>query len=455
MLNVTVLLKFYKGEISLFDSAAIECALRTPNAVVTLVAMAPLSCSEPLKQLTRLGCNRAILISDPKYAGSDTLATSKVLAKALEKLKPDLVLCGRQSMDGDTAQVPSQVATLLGYSIITNALEFNLDSVETRLGKRKVTLPSVISVEKIMDLRFPSFRSKPIDIEVWDNEILNLSDDDCGVLGSYTKVLKVYEKQSSERKCKFVSIKDLPKIIRDSTLIKNTGLDIKESSTKLSKILIVGEGLTEEANAIANEIVRIDDGDALTIANEIKRLSIKHVLFKASLKNRSLAPQVSAILNCGLAADCIGLETDGENLFVYRPANSDKVVAKIGYLSDVQMATIRSVDTGSADVIFSIGYGAKDYVDKITRFANKYGAAITSSRKVVDCGFCDYEKQVGLTGKIVCPKVYVAFGICGAIQHVVGMENSTTIIAINKDKDAKIFDYADYGVTEDIKDVEL
>ena len=66
-----------------------------------------------------------------------------------------------------------------------------------------------------------------------------------------------------------------------------------------------------------------------------------------------------------------------------------------------------------------------------------------------------YQSQVGLTGKIVRPKVYVAFGISGAVQHIVGMENSGTVIAINTDKDANIFDYADYGVTEDIKNVEL
>lgn len=455
MLKIAVLLKFYKGEISLFDASAYECALTVPDAEVTLVAMAPESCKEPLRQLTRLGAKRAILISDTVYAGSDTLATSKVLAKALKELTPDIVLSGRQSMDGDTAQVPSQVATFLGYNLITNAMEFNLAEIKTRIGTRKVDLPSVISVERIKTLRFPSLRSKPICVEVWNNSVLKLPLNECGALGSPTRVLKVYDKNPTTRKCKFISLSELPFVIKESLNKPKVKIELNTSQNKLDKIFIVGDWLDEIASTLAKEVVKIDSEDPTQIASEIKRLNAKRVLFNASIKNRTIAPCVSALLNTGLAADCIGVETDGKNMFVYRPASSDSVVAKIGFNCDVEMATVRTVLQTDNDLIFSVGYGAKDFVSDIKKMAEKFGAELTASRKVVDNGILEYERQVGLTGKIVSPKVYVAFGISGAVQHTVGMENSTTVIAINNDKNAKIFDYADYGVTEDIKNVKL
>ena len=454
MLNVTVLLKFYKGEISPFDESALECALSMEDASITLVAMAPLSVKERLLALTRLGDVKAVLIADEKYRGSDTLATAKVLSRAISELKPDLVLCGRQSMDGDTAQVPAQVATLLGYDLITNAMDFSLDKINTRLGKSKVNLPAVISVERIKNLRFPSLRSKTKTLEVWDNDRLKLSSTEVGLNGSKTKVLKVFDKEKSQRKCKFVSSKELKSIILDGLKKEKISVSKAPSENKLDKIFIIGLGVLDTAKSLAKEVEIVDGESAEEISKILKEKKAKHVLFEATLKNRTLAPKVSAILDSGLAADCIGVETDGKNLFVYRPANCESVVAKIGFTDGIEMATVRCVKN-SDDLIFSVGYGAKDYLTKIEDFAKKFDGKITSSRKIVDNGVLGYEYQVGLTGKIVSPKVYVAMGISGEIQHVVGFENATTVIAINKDKNAKIFDYADYGVVEDIKNVEL
>ena len=454
MLNALVLLKFYKGEIGPFDESALEIALELKDASITVLAMAPESAKDRLKSLTRLGNVKAVLVCDDKYRGSDTLATAKVLATAIKRLSPDLVLCGRQSMDGDTAQVPAQVATLLGYNLITNALEFNLDTIKTRLGDKKVCLPTVISVERIRNLRFPSLRSKPTEVEVWDNSVLDLSDDDIGTLGSKTKVLKVYSKPKPERKCKFISASELDGVIKESLKKEKIELKITESKNKLKKLFVVGDGVISLAKSLSDEVVVIDKTSAKEIADFIRENDAKRVLFEATLENRTIAPEVSAMLNSGLAADCIGVETDGENLYCYRPANADDIVAKIAFTSDIEMATVRCVKT-TDDIIFSAGYGAKDYLDKIEGFAKKYNGELSSSRKLVDLGLTGYQAQVGLTGKIVSPKVYVAIGISGEVQHIVGMENSTTVIAINNDKNAKIFDYADYGVTEDIKNVEL
>ena len=454
MLNAVVLLKFYKGEISLFDQSAIECALSIPDAKVTLLAMAPQSVKEKLAALTRLGDIRGILISDEKYKGSDTLATSKVLSAAVKKIKPDIVLCGRQSMDGDTAQVPPQVATFLGYDFIPYAMDFNLTKIRTRLGDRVVNLPTVISVERIKTLRFPSLRSEAKYVEIWDNSLLCLNESEAGISGSKTEVLKVFDKKKSERKCKFISPEKIADVINEckgQTSVRE--FDVR-ADIKLDKVFVIGDAVIEIAKCLAEEVVVIESDDAEIIADTLEKAKAKHVLFEASLINRTVAPKVAARLNCGLAADCVGLETDGKKLFCLRPANADNVLALIGFKSQTEMATVRCSQP-SGDVVFSVGYGAKDYVEKIKGFALKFGGEVAASRKVVDSGILEYERQVGLTGKVISPKVYVAIGISGEVQHLVGIENAKTVIAINRDKNAKIFEYADYGVVEDIKNVEL
>ena len=103
-----------------------------------------------------------------------------------------------------------------------------------------------------------------------------------------------------------------------------------------------------------------------------------------------------------------------------------------------------------ADVLFSVGKGAVEYIDKIEKLAEKYGAELCCSRIVADSGKLPYEKQVGLTGKTVSPKVYVAFGISGAVQHTCAIAGAGTVIAVNVDKQAIIFDYADYGIIADV-----
>ncbi len=148
-------------------------------------------------------------------------------------------------------------------------------------------------------------------------------------------------------------------------------------------------------------------------------------------------------------------ETDGEKTFVYRPAAEGKIIAKIESESEYFLATMRENGNKSDDIVIGVGYGAKDSLKKIEEAAKKLNAAIVGTRKAVDCGILPYESQVGLTGKTINPKVYIAIGISGAIQHITGIEQSETVIAINCEKNAEIFEYADIGVKEKIEDVEL
>ena len=136
-----------------------------------------------------------------------------------------------------------------------------------------------------------------------------------------------------------------------------------------------------------------------------------------------------------------------------RPALGGNVTADIVCQNDMTFATVRTVKANGSDVIFSVGKGGIEYIEKITMLAEEYNAEVCCSRIVADSGRLPYEKQVGLTGRTVCPKTYVAFGISGAVQHTCAIEGAGTVIAVNTDKNARIFDYADYGIIADIKDL--
>ncbi len=131
--KVLVALKYFKGELNPFDSSALECALDLGFEDITVLAMSPHSVSEQLRSLTRFGV-KAILVTDPAYAGSDTLATSYILSETIKRINPDYVFCGRQSIDGDTAQVPPMIAKRLGYSFVGNVTEISKDNFVTRNG---------------------------------------------------------------------------------------------------------------------------------------------------------------------------------------------------------------------------------------------------------------------------------------------------------------------------------
>ena len=133
---------------------------------------------------------------------------------------------------------------------------------------------------------------------------------------------------------------------------------------------------------------------------------------------------------------------------MYRPALSGSVIAKIKSTTRPAMATVRTESESASRIAVALGFGVKDKMDEARAFAESLGAELCSSRKLVDNGYASYETQVGLTGKTVSPPVYIAIGISGAVHHVAGMQKSATVIAINPDKNATIFEYADYGILD-------
>ena len=145
------------GELSPFEASAYECALRLGGEVL-LLSMGPADCGEWLSGLTRLGAAGAYLLSDSAFAGSDTLATVTVLAAAVSRLKPDLILCGRKTLMGDTGQVGPGLAALLHFPLVQELISVptvteNGLRLETRSGVREAPLPLLVTAEEISEVR--------------------------------------------------------------------------------------------------------------------------------------------------------------------------------------------------------------------------------------------------------------------------------------------------------------
>ena len=236
--------------------------------------------------------------------------------------------------------------------------------------------------------------------------------------------------------------------------------------------------------------------DIISQISEENRPSI--LLIGATSFGRSIAPRIATKLKTGLTADCVDLEIDQDrNLLQIRPAYGGNILATLlCEKSWPQMATVRykamkkadpipqhegeismpqinfekivdrtqvlkfkkeagEISIGEADVIVSGGKGLKNAqgFDLLQELAEELNGAVGASRVAVDEGWIDYYHQVGLSGRTVRPKVYIAVGISGAIQHLAGMQTSDVIIAINKNPNAPIFKIATLGIVGDLYDI--
>ena len=227
----------------------------------------------------------------------------------------------------------------------------------------------------------------------------------------------------------------------------------------------------------------------------IKEIQPEIILIGATTQGRDLAPRISSSLHTGLTADCIELEINEKGMLAAtRPTFGGKLMATILCKNKPQMATVRPKvfkplnkilkknteyilktpdlsnlktnvelikftknltscinELDSAEIIVAGGKGMKNEEGfrLLKEFANTIGAALGASRGAVDMGLAAHEMQIGQTGKTVTPKLYIACGISGAIQHIVGMDGSDKVIAINSDKNAPIFENSDYGIVGD------
>jgi electron transfer flavoprotein alpha subunit len=231
---------------------------------------------------------------------------------------------------------------------------------------------------------------------------------------------------------------------------------------------------------------------AALIIEIIKKHNITHVFAPATTFGKNILPRVAALANVSQLSDIIeivdqttyrrpiyagnAIETvksnDALQIVTVRPSafalsiplqNGNAKVHTVDYVADNSFsAYIQSEvhvsdrpDLSSADIVISGGRGlaSKENFERLTAIAGRMGAAVGASRAAVDAGFAPNDFQVGQTGKVVAPKLYIALGISGAIQHLAGMKESKVIIAVNKDADAPIFRVADYGLLADVQEV--
>ena len=445
------------GELSPFDACAYEAALAVTGAEVTLLMMAPRENAEFLAQLTRLGAARAILLSDPAFAGADTLATAYALLCAIKKLDPDLVFCGRQTLVGDTGQVGPMLATLLGIPLLCGVM--GIEKIDggkvtctTRGGAVSAPLPALLTIERINTLRFPSLFSSVGAVEAFSLSDIAADPAKCGLRGSPTRVLATFENSAGRRKCKFVDKTELAALIKEAKGRPARQIPTAPSTGKLKTVFSVGVSPLPYAKTVCDGVTVLEDMPAEELVRRIEQDKPDAVLFGSDPQSKALAAKIAATLSLGLCADCTRLEAVDGELIMYRPALSGSILAKIKSLTRPALATVRTVEPAE-DTVIAVGAGAKDALDAIKTFAASVGACIGASRKAVDAGIAPYAAQVGLTGRTVSPNVYVAVGISGAVQHIVGMQRAGTVIAINPDRAAPIFDYADYGILAKAREV--
>ncbi len=223
-------------QVNIADLSAIEAALRikaeTPGGEVTVLSMGPAKGAAVLQELFALGVDRVILLSDRLFAGADTLATTRTLAAAAEKLGQwDCILCGRRAMDAETGQIPSQLAAALQMSVYTNVQQLTMTEngiicqrrLENCLTTVPVQQPCVISLcEYTYHLRLPSIMdrrsAKNKQVEVLTAADMGFAGEKCGLQGSVTKVIHVDTKAPGLRKCQYSTAKELAQRLREVCL---------------------------------------------------------------------------------------------------------------------------------------------------------------------------------------------------------------------------------------------
>ena len=254
------------------------------------------------------------------------------------------------------------------------------------------------------------------------------------------------------------------------------GANAAEAGKAASQVAGVAKVIVADSPSLAENLAENVAAQVLALCGD-GASNYTHILFPATANGKNVAPRVAALLDVAQISDIT--KVDSPDTFE-RPIYAGNAIATVQSQDAVKIITVRTTgfdaaaatqDTGkskfvgseiaksdrpeltAAKIIVSGGraLGSKEKFDEVmTPLADKLGAALGASRAAVDAGYAPNDWQVGQTGKIVAPQLYIAAGISGAIQHLAGMKDSKVIVAINKDEEAPIFSVADYGLEADL-----
>ncbi len=280
--------------------------------------------------------------------------------------------------------------------------------------------------------------------------------------------------------------------------------EMGERFSSLVYAVVIGSEMKEVAEQLktfADKVVLVDNPDLKEYRWDTYCVVLEHVVKKyapglifgaSTLTGKDLLPRLAARLNTAMIADAVGIDYEGEQILIRKPFFGGKVLSWMTFRADItpvitfrpnsfpiekwsvegqivkedisvkkdprlSMVSLRNggnnkVDLQEADFIICGGRGVKgpENFQVLEEIAEIMGGRVGASRAVVDSKWRAYEDQVGKSGRTVAPKVYIACGVSGAVHHTMGMDTSKTIVAINKDQNAPIFQYADYGVVDDL-----
>jgi electron transfer flavoprotein alpha subunit len=528
-------------------SEGVELASARPGSHVTVITLGPPPAEDTLREAIAWGRARdveidGVLVTDPAFAGSDTLATAKALAAVLEREGPfDLVLTGRNSVDADTGQVGPELAELLDLPFLTGVRELEIDGdrVDARCelddGWLDVALqlPAVFScAERLCE---PT-KVDPAERALVPSSLLrtlgsaDLGPGPWGQDASPTwvgpvKVMAVTRARHLwadepvdtqvlhairllvERGALTDDDLQTPDAVPASrTMVPCTAVLVEPDRAHITRELLgVAAQLTGNVLAItieppeapllvawgADEIVYLQgDNVEEDIAHAVAQLAARErpwaILAGSTAWGREIASRIAARLGAGLTGDAVELEVEGDRLVAWKPAFGGQLIAAIGCSSPLQMATVRpgmlphleprpapatfdyetipltprgrvhirartrddDIDAlAEASVVVGVGRGVAptDY-DKLQPLCAFLGAEIGATRKVTDEGWLPRARQIGITGRSIAPRLFISIGASGKFNHMVGVRAAATVLAINPDPSAPIFQVSDIGV---------
>jgi len=536
-------------------SKGVELA-RATGGSCTVVTLGPPPAEDCLREAIAWGADDGVLVSDPAFAGSDTLATARALAAALRVLgRFDLVLCGRNSVDADTGQVPAQVAALLDLPLASGVRVLDLDG--ERLSVRcehddgwmqaHLDLPALLTcAERLCE---PAKVDPEGRARVPASLIRRLSAADLGAgpwgqAGSPTVVGRV-ERLAVERlrlrlegpveeqvrtavalvdergalsgdagggespdavpppprevRCGPIIVMlepDRPRVARE--LLGGAARLSAEVGAHVVAVCIAPLDGCTAAGWGADRVVQIDGAQAAEdVAAVLAEWTRQHqpwaVLLPSTMWGREVGGRAAALCGFGLVGDAVDLDVESGRLVCWKPAFGGGLVAAVTSTTPVQAATVRAgvlpllqpraagrgddvavpVDTlratprarlhvdgttrdddidvlAAAQVVIGVGTGvAPEEYPLLEPLRRALGAELAASRKVTDKGWLPRSRQVGITGRSIAPRLYLAIGVAGTFNHVVGARGAGVVMAVNRDAQAPIFDAVDVGLVAD------